>query len=320
MKRIERNTYNSLRKSVTASTINVEIPTSYTKEGRQGIHEMLTTEKNMVAVRINWNNILEEYVIHYIPSNGLEEYETKRMQQENADIDEVMNGLSISDYTWNGYKKPTETETETTENDTNTEIKKEANTMKSISISNLTLDLYAEYVKPACLVAGIMELVENDSYTRELVDAAAAVAIERCMTEACFDANCTENDTVFDQAEEMLKALGRAIEVNRYGAGETLAKLREALEKALNASKDDIDEGFERFEAAEESMYKAMAEGIIRRQGGFREKDIIAWPHYIRRGTWNDEHKVVEIISKERDAYGYRNGCAVDIITRRIVG
>ena len=44
MKRIERNTLNSLRKSISADTINVEIPTSYSHEGRQAIHEMLTTE------------------------------------------------------------------------------------------------------------------------------------------------------------------------------------------------------------------------------------------------------------------------------------
>ena len=54
MKRIERNTYNSLRKSITADTINVEIPVEYTHEGRQGIHEMLTIEKHMRASMICW--------------------------------------------------------------------------------------------------------------------------------------------------------------------------------------------------------------------------------------------------------------------------
>lgn len=118
MKRIERNTYNSLRKSITENTICVEIPTEYTKEGRQGIHEMLTIEKHMRASSILWNDIEKCYCIHYVPC--FDEYDNeRRMEQEAQDIDEIMNSLPKSDMTWYGFEKPTEEQT--TEETTTTE-------------------------------------------------------------------------------------------------------------------------------------------------------------------------------------------------------
>lgn len=132
MKRIERNTYNSLRKSITADTICVEIPTEYTHEGRQGIHEMLTIEKHMRASSILWNDIEKCYCIHYV--SVVDEYtEEIRKQQEAQDIDQIMEMLPKSDMTWYGYEKPTEDteETETTESDTKEE---EHKTMKDEGI------------------------------------------------------------------------------------------------------------------------------------------------------------------------------------------
>ena len=102
MKRIERNTLNSLRKDITKDTINVEIPESWSHEGKQAIHEMLTIEKGFRAARINWNSILNEYCIHYIPDPCSE----ARMRQELEDIDFVVLYLNRSDYTWNGFHKP----------------------------------------------------------------------------------------------------------------------------------------------------------------------------------------------------------------------
>jgi hypothetical protein len=127
MKRIERNTYNSLRKSITADTLNVEIPVEYTHEGRQGIHEMLTVEKHMRASVICWNSIINGYVIHYVPT--VDEYtEAQRMEQEAQDIDEIMNALPKSDRTWNGYEKPAEEQT------TDTEEEEEENTVEKIKV------------------------------------------------------------------------------------------------------------------------------------------------------------------------------------------
>ena len=197
MKRIERNTYNSLRKSITANTINVEIPVEYTHEGRQGIHEMLTIEKHMRASMICWNSIINGYVIHYVPT--VDEYtEAQRMEQEAQDIDEVMNTLPKSDRTWNGYEKPAEDQTtETTD-------------------------------------------------TEE----------EECETETPATPG------------EMLKV-----------------------------------------------------RNIIMGRGGYRERVLLKAPHTMTHGeTWNEAHKVVEILSTTPDPDGYRPGCAVDIVTRAIVG
>lgn len=74
------------------------------------------------------------------------------------------------------------------------------------------------------------------------------------------------------------------------------------------------------FTPAEAAMHGATAAGIIRRKGGYRERDILNHPHTIERGTWTTEHKVVEILATEADPDGYRPGCAVDIVTRAIVG
>ena len=52
MKREERKVYNSLKKTVTGDTLYVEIPTNWTHEARQTIHELLTVEKGMVATVI----------------------------------------------------------------------------------------------------------------------------------------------------------------------------------------------------------------------------------------------------------------------------
>lgn len=203
MKRIERNTYNSLRKSITADTINVEITVEYTHEGRQGIHEMLTVEKHMRASMICWNSIINGYVIHYVPT--VDEYtEAQRMEQESQDIDEVMNTLPKSDRTWNGYEKPAEEQT-------------------------------------------------------------------------------TENTETEEEEEE-----------------ETM---------------------FNTFTPAEAAMHAATVRGIIRRQGGYRERNILNNPHTVERGeTWNEAHKVVKILATTPAPNGYRPGCAVDIVTRSIVG
>jgi len=74
------------------------------------------------------------------------------------------------------------------------------------------------------------------------------------------------------------------------------------------------------FTPAEAAMHAATAAGIIRRKGGYRERDLLSRPHTIERGTWTTEHKVVEILSATPDPDGYRAGCAVDIVTRSIVG
>lgn len=136
MKRIERNTLNHLRKSITDDTICVEIPTSYTKEGRQGIHEMLTIEKHMYASSILWNSIEECYCIHYVPT--VDEYsEAQRKEQEAHDIEEIMNSLPKSDMTWNGFQKPSDEAQESTIDTT----KEEETTMKNTTTKKISFEI-----------------------------------------------------------------------------------------------------------------------------------------------------------------------------------
>ena len=105
MKREERKTLNALRKDINPGTINVEVPTNYSKEGRQEIHHMLTLEKGFVAVRIYWNDITECTAVHYVPAADFQK--EIRKAQEVADIDELTATLpDSSGWTWNGYRRP----------------------------------------------------------------------------------------------------------------------------------------------------------------------------------------------------------------------
>lgn len=147
MKRIERNIYNSLRKTIAANTICVEIPTEYTHEGRQGIHEMLTIEKHMRASSILWNDIDKCYCIHYVPV--VDDYTDEiRKQQEAQDIDEIMNSLPKSDRTWYGFEKPTEDIEDTTKDEEKTitkateEAPKEEKTVERFEIRQIDAWMY----------------------------------------------------------------------------------------------------------------------------------------------------------------------------------
>lgn len=65
----------------------------------------------------------------------------------------------------------------------------------------------------------------------------------------------------------------------------------------------------------------AAVAGIIRRQGGYRERDLLTRPHEMTHGeTWNAAHKVVYVTETTPGPDGYCAGCAVDIVTRAIVG
>lgn len=102
MKRNERKVYNSLKKSVNQDTIYVEIPTTFTQEARQAMHELLTTEKGMHAVCIGPEVISHELCIRYARSTSAEQQRT-RMQQEIRTADDVVAELPTTEYTWNGY-------------------------------------------------------------------------------------------------------------------------------------------------------------------------------------------------------------------------
>lgn len=68
-------------------------------------------------------------------------------------------------------------------------------------------------------------------------------------------------------------------------------------------------------------MYESTVKAIVRKHGGFREKEILSNPHIIERDeTWNDQHKVLNVLEAEPQTDGYRNGFAVDLVTMSICG
>ena len=67
--------------------------------------------------------------------------------------------------------------------------------------------------------------------------------------------------------------------------------------------------------------YKSTVAAIVRREGGFREKEIWNKPHTMKHGeTWNDAHRVINVLAAEPDEDGYFPGFAVDLVTRSICG
>lgn len=67
-------------------------------------------------------------------------------------------------------------------------------------------------------------------------------------------------------------------------------------------------------------MYDNIIKNIVKKFGGYREKDIIKNPYIIRKTeTWNNDHKVLNIIEKNsRD--DHNNGFSVDLVTNKICG
>lgn len=60
---------------------------------------------------------------------------------------------------------------------------------------------------------------------------------------------------------------------------------------------------------------------IVQLHGGYRERDILSKTHTIERSeTWNDEHKVLNVLETKPQSDGYRNGFAVDLVTKSICG
>lgn len=66
-------------------------------------------------------------------------------------------------------------------------------------------------------------------------------------------------------------------------------------------------------------MYDNIIKNIVKKYGGFREKDIMKNPYIIRKAeTWNVSHKVLNII--ENNTLDHKNGFSVDLVTKKICG
>lgn len=60
---------------------------------------------------------------------------------------------------------------------------------------------------------------------------------------------------------------------------------------------------------------------LVNKQGGFRELKVLAEEHEFLLGeTWNDDHKVVNVLSCVPEEDGYRSGFQVDLVTNSICG
>lgn len=69
----------------------------------------------------------------------------------------------------------------------------------------------------------------------------------------------------------------------------------------------------------EYEIYENIIKNIVKKSGGYREKDILKNPYIIiKTETWNNEHKVLNII--EKNTLDHKNGFSVDLITRKICG
>ena len=68
-------------------------------------------------------------------------------------------------------------------------------------------------------------------------------------------------------------------------------------------------------------MYESTVKTIVHKHGGFREKNILSNPHLIEKSeTWNNEHKVLNVLSNKPDIDGYKNGFQIDLVTNSICG
>lgn len=67
--------------------------------------------------------------------------------------------------------------------------------------------------------------------------------------------------------------------------------------------------------------YDLIVRGIVRAQGGNREKAILAHSYEVVRGeTWNSEHRILHVLATEADEFGHKDGFDVDLATRKICG
>lgn len=67
--------------------------------------------------------------------------------------------------------------------------------------------------------------------------------------------------------------------------------------------------------------YLPTVKKIVKKQGGMRENDILNGEFMLKSTeTWNDEHKVIDVLRIQPDDDGYRPGFAVDLVTGSICG
>ena len=103
---------------------------------------------------------------------------------------------------------------------------------KSVSVSNLTMHLWLDFVRPALRAVNMLEEVpakdEWHEFTAEMIEEATAEEIAHCMTVACFNAQGNDEFASIEEAKQMVYQLEVSIKY-RPATAESLATLREAL-------------------------------------------------------------------------------------------
>lgn len=67
--------------------------------------------------------------------------------------------------------------------------------------------------------------------------------------------------------------------------------------------------------------YLPTVKKIVKKHGETREKDILNGEFMLKSTeTWNDEHKVIDVLCIQPDNDGYRPGFSVDLVTGSICG
>lgn len=115
---------------------------------------------------------------------------------------------------------------------------------KSISVSNLTLDLWLEYVRPAARAAAILEEVpardDWHEYTAEVTEEAAADEVAHCMYCACMNSHIANGDySTEGEARQMLYQLEVSME---YRNTAEVTALYNALSAMLNTNENKEEE------------------------------------------------------------------------------
>ena len=97
---------------------------------------------------------------------------------------------------------------------------------KSISVSNLTLDLYLHHVRPAAIKAGLLEdAITEDGKPYHITEEAVAKEIESGMRCACFNA-----EHIADEAEQMIYQIDVSI---KYCKDSKVVAALQALRDAM---------------------------------------------------------------------------------------
>lgn len=103
---------------------------------------------------------------------------------------------------------------------------------KHVSVSNLTSNLWLDFVRPALRAVNMLEEVpakdEWHEFTAEMIEAETAEEIAHCMTVACFNAHGNNEYASLEEAKQMLYQIEVSIKY-RTATREALATLREAL-------------------------------------------------------------------------------------------